>query len=66
MWPVSECGGSEDAVAESAYSISTNMYFTLMSVLRGFLYDFVFFNEKSFYFPTSLEGNSVLIYLSLM
>ena len=42
------------------------MYFTLMSVLRGFLYDFVFFNEKSFYFPTSLEGNSVLIYVSLM
>ena len=38
----------------------------LMSVLRGFLYDFVFFNEKSFYFPASLEGNSVLIYVSLM
>ena len=37
-----------------------------MSVLRWFLYDFVFFNEKSFYFPASLEGNSVLIYVSLM
>ena len=37
-----------------------------LSMLRGFLRDFLFVNEKQFYFSTHLEGTMVLLFVSLM